>query len=442
MSSKKLPLLIMFTFFLTLMIPLTSLLSWQGLHFFAISNATATPARSCLDVVSGGPPKDGIPAIDHPQFVSHDEFVSSFTEGYLETLEVIGVVVDGEARAYPIDIMNWHEIVNDKIKENHFSITYCPLTGSGIFYSTDSINGSTLGTTGKLYENNLVFYDRQTDTWWGQMLNLALCGPLAGSSLEMLPVVHVSWKIWETMYPDTVVLSRNTGYDRDYDVNPYAGYDTSGSIWFYTTYTRDLYPYGLFHPKEVTHVAIRNFQPFLFPQAEIEKVSVVNIPDPNNLEPLATVHDRTVGFTQSFKARLATGEELLFQSYEDSEDLPSSETFGLTVFQDVETGSLWNMKGKAIDGPLKGTTLERYPSYDVYWFSAVVHFPNALILVNNSFIENIGGSLENINFTAVNQQKLDNDSFLIDSIGFIVIVGALSPLILVMVRDRRSRPRS
>ncbi len=409
-----------------------------GPQYFNITNGAATPLRNCLDVVSGGPPKDGIPSIDDPEYLTHDEFVSSFSDDYFQSLQVIGIVVNGEARAYPIDIMNWHEIVNDQIDGHAYSITYCPLTGSGIFYSTDSINESTLGTTGKLYENNLVFYDRLTDTWWGQMLNIGLCGPLAGSSLEMLPVVHASWKTWEAMYPNTFVLSRNTGHDRDYDVNPYAGYDTSGSIWFYTTYTRNMYPYNLFHPKEITHVFIRNQQPFLFPHDELKQNSIVNIPDSENLEPLVTVHDLVSGLTQTFRSRLSNGEQLLFQLH-DNAGLSQGDTFGLTVFQDVNTRSIWNMKGEAIAGPLKGTILDRYPSYDAYWFSTVVHFPNALIFVNDSFIENIGGSLENITLPILDQADAVNEAFLINALGVVIISGAMIPLLLVVVQNRRRR---
>ncbi|MHA1970009.1 MAG: DUF3179 domain-containing (seleno)protein [Candidatus Hodarchaeales archaeon] len=134
----------------------------------------------CGDIVSGGPPKDGIAAIETPIFISANEFENEFTAAYLDKIFVLGLLVNGEPRAYPRDILNWHEIVNDDSHGNAFSVTFCPLTGSGILYNTTSISGSTLGTTGQLYENNLVFYDRISNTYWSQMLGLAITGEKMG----------------------------------------------------------------------------------------------------------------------------------------------------------------------------------------------------------------------------------------------------------------------
>jgi hypothetical protein len=148
-------------------------------------------AVPCDEIVGGGPPKDGIPAIDVPSFISAAEYDSQYAEP--DDL-ILGVFFEGEARAYPADILNWHEIVNDEFNGISISITYCPLTWSGIAYQTTSLGkDNTLGTTGKLYENNLVFYDRQTDTYWSQILGLGIKGEHIGKKLPTIPIMQTRY---------------------------------------------------------------------------------------------------------------------------------------------------------------------------------------------------------------------------------------------------------
>ncbi len=339
----------------------------------------------CDRIVSGGPPKDGIPAIDNPKFISIEEFESQYIDENFGNLLVIGIVINGEARAYPYDILNWHEIVNDVFDGVHYSITYCPLTGSGILLRTEIINGSTLGTTGKLYENNLVFYDRQTDSYWSQMLTLGITGDYMGTELSVEAATETTWNTWKAMHPNTKVLSRDTGHVRDYDRNPYAGYDASSSIWFPTSFDRNKEPYNLFHEKSKTLV-IRSAddQAFLFPFPELAKKPVINTKIGN--QDVVIAYDEVNNLALPFKAKLNESSTLTF-SLGDGSNLDSSLTMGLMVLED-NSGTIWNIKGEAISGPLKGMKLERYEdAYNAYWFAATALYPNAIIFLSNGTVQ-------------------------------------------------------
>ncbi len=221
---------------LILLIPET--VPGQVLNGFDISEASVPPA----EIFQGGPPRDGIPAIDRPQFVRLKE------AGFLKAEDrVLGIVVSGKARAYPIKILNWHEIVNDRIDGTHFVITYCPLCGTGVAFSAN-IGGrnSRFGVSGLLYNSDVLLYDRATESLWSQILGMALSGSLKGTRLQMLPLRHTNWREWRKRYPQTEVLSPVTGHRRDYSRNPYAGYEKSRRLYFDVAHT----PPQRFHPKE------------------------------------------------------------------------------------------------------------------------------------------------------------------------------------------------
>ena len=144
-------------------------------------------------IFQGGPPRDGIPSIDRPNFISVDK------ADYLKDEDrVLGIDYQGETRAYPIRILNWHEIVNDKIGEHSVAVTYCPLCGSGIVYKAD-INGkpSQFGVSGLLYNSDVLLYDRQTETLWSQILSKAVSGELVNKKLDIIQSSHTSWKAWK-----------------------------------------------------------------------------------------------------------------------------------------------------------------------------------------------------------------------------------------------------
>ncbi|MET4807379.1 DUF3179 domain-containing protein [Limibacillus sp. MBR-115] len=189
------------------------------------------------EVISGGPPKDGIPAIDDPKFKPQAEI-----EGIAETEPVIGLIVNGEAKAYPLRVLTWHEIVNDTIGEIPVAVTYCPLCNAAIVFDR-RIDGKVLdfGTTGKLRHSDLVMYDRQTESWWQQFLGEAIVGDLTGKQLAVLPARLESYGSFKKRRPDGLVLVPENPDLRPYGANPYSGYDSASVPFLY----RGGYPKGI-----------------------------------------------------------------------------------------------------------------------------------------------------------------------------------------------------
>jgi hypothetical protein len=341
----------------------------------------------CPELIPGGPPKDGIPAIDNPKFLSSDQFEREHSEEYLNSIIILGITINGEARAYPIDILNWHEIVNDNFEGKPISITYCPLTGSGIAFNTSSISGSSLGTTGQLYENNLIFYDRITETYWSQMFGLSWCGQLKGP-LEMAPIIEATWISWKSMYPESKVLSRETGYTKDYDRSPYGQYSNTESILFRSSYLFHVPPYTLFHPKEITHVLTLGNQTYLFPHSELTKYPVLNIYQKETK--FVVIFDFNSHLAIAYNTTLSNGTNLRFSTaYSDKNKK-------ITQIVQDESGTIWNIKGEAIEGELLGEKLDLLLGFNAYWFAATVFFGGAKTFVNNSFIYNYSGEIEYI----------------------------------------------
>lgn len=196
-------------------------------------------------IVSGGPPKDGIPSIDDPRFVSVQEADQWIRDDEL----ALAVIYKGVKRVYPLQILVWHEIVNDHIAGDPVLITYCPLCGSGIAFER-RVQGEAVefGVTGKLYNSNLVMYDRKTDTHWSQIDGLAILGELAGARLTPISIDTVVWREWKKRHPDSEVLSQDTGYTRPYGRDPYAGY-YEDSLLLFQVEKRD----DRIHPKTIVY---------------------------------------------------------------------------------------------------------------------------------------------------------------------------------------------
>ena len=180
------------------------------------------------EILSGGPPRDGIPALLDPQFIDANEvdFLSPQDR-------VLGLSGEHHAKAYPIAILNWHEIVNDTFEGTPVVVTYCPLCGTGIGFLRQRDNQlQTFGVSGLLYQSDVLMYDHQTESLWSQIAMQAVTGPSLGDRLEPIFLEHTTWEAWRDRYPHTLVLSRQTGFTRDYSRDPYQHYAQSDSVMF------------------------------------------------------------------------------------------------------------------------------------------------------------------------------------------------------------------
>ena len=216
------------------------------------------------EILSGGPPKDGIPAIDKPVFVK-----ASQARSLREDDRVLAITRNGISKAYPIRIMNWHEIVNDQFGDDSIAITYCPLCGSGIAFKSD-VAGKLLkfGVSGLLYNSDVLLFDRQTQSLWSQILAKAVSGPMKGANLTAIPITHTSWADWRKRHPDTLVLTEETGFKRDYTGNPYAGYEQREETIFPVRFRAKGY-----HPKEQVLGLLINGKAKAYPFVELAKAS-------------------------------------------------------------------------------------------------------------------------------------------------------------------------
>ena len=232
-------------------------------------------------IFSGGPGKDGIPSIDNPKFVSVRDAI--FMD---DTDRVLGITINGIAKAYPIKILNWHEIVNDSIEDVFYSITYCPLCGTGMAFDS-GINQQILsfGVSGLLYNSDVLLYDRESESLWSQLLSKAVTGKYKGTTLKTLPVRHTTWIDWKRHHPSSKVLSKNTGYWRAYARDPYAGYEESENLYFPVFNAAP----KQYHPKEkVLGLAVNGVYK-AYPFVELNKTNLPIFTDTVN-EKLFSIH--------------------------------------------------------------------------------------------------------------------------------------------------------
>jgi hypothetical protein len=241
-------------------------LAAQSLNGFDLSNAAVPVGK----ILSGGPPRDGIPAIDQPRFVDADQ------DRLLQPKSlVVGVYLEGISRAYPIAILNWHELVNDRFGDSAVVVSYCPLCGSAMVFAAEQ-GGRTLqfGVSGLLYNSDLLLYDRQTESLWSQISAEAISGEMVGRRLKLLPSVLTSWQRWLAEHPGTQVLSSDTGYRRDYQRSPYADYEHNEQIYFPVEFLSRRY-----HPKERVLGLALNGQFKAYPFVELAKLPQPELED-------------------------------------------------------------------------------------------------------------------------------------------------------------------
>jgi hypothetical protein len=320
------------------------------------------------EILSGGPSKDGIPALDEPTFVD----VPAAGEWLAPDEAVIVLLLDGEARAYPLQVLMWHEVVNDELRGVPVAVTYCPLCNTAVAFQRTH-QGRTLdfGTTGRLRFSNMIMYDRQTESWWQQATGEAIVGDLTGQQLTKVPAFIVAWRDFRRAYPEGQVLSRETGYTRDYGRNPYVGYDAPNRTPF--LYRGPETPDVL--PQMARVLAVdRGDDAVTYPYAVLEEARVVSDTvggaelvvfwapgKASALDAAQVAEGRDVGAVTAFSPRV-DGRALTFA--------PDGERF-----VDRETSSVWNLFGQAVDGPLSGRRLEPVAGVNYFWFARAAFAP-------------------------------------------------------------------
>ncbi len=323
------------------------------------------------EIQSGGPPKDGIPAIDHPKFET-----AADAGKWLKPLEpVIFFERADDTRAYPLQILIWHEIVNDTVGGVPVTVTFCPLCNTSIVYDR-RLDGRVydFGTTGKLYRSALVMYDRQTESWWWQVSGQAIIGDLTDRRLSVLPSQIISWETFRQAHPQGKTLSRDTGYLRAYGQNPYQGYDDINSSPFLYSGPRD----SRLRPMErVVTVSIEN-QDVAYPFSILAKVGVVN--DTVGRVPIAVFHQK--GVTSALDgADIASSRDIgaaaVFSRVIDGKKLAFAIKGAQVV--DEQTQSTWNIFGSATSGPLAGRRLESIVHGNHFWFAWAAYKPKTRV---------------------------------------------------------------
>jgi len=323
------------------------------------------------ELEQGGPGKDGIPAIDRPAFTDPRS-----AQRWLRPKEpVISLVINNHSRAYPLQILIWHEIINDTVAGVPVAVTFCPLCYSAnVFDRRVQGRSYSFGVSGMLRHSDMVMYDRQTESLWQQISGEAIVGDMVGSQLKRLPAQIISFEQFRSAYKKGLVLSRDTGFRRNYGRNPYAGYDDISKTPFMYRGETDS---KLMPMEKVVTVSVANSDK-AYPYSITRELHVIN--DEITKVPVVVFHadgtvstldrnrigaSRKVGSTGVFDRRI-DGQQLVFH-YKDGS------------FYDEQTKSVWDIIGRAVQGPLRGKELTRIVHGDYFAFAWLAFKPETEI---------------------------------------------------------------
>jgi hypothetical protein len=319
------------------------------------------------DILSGGPPPDGIPPIDNPTF----DAIAKGDEWLAEVQPVIALAVGDEAKAYPLAILTRHEIANDEIAGIPVAVTFCPLCNAAVVFKRE-VNGEVLrfGVSGNLRNSDLIMWDNKTLSWWQQFTGEAIVGDLTGTQLELIPAQLVAWKDFKAAYPQGVVLS-NAG--RSYGQNPYVGYDSSSQPFLFldtpdprlAATERVL---GVFSGKSAAAYPLSTIAEKGVIEDTFDGEKIVIFYEPGQVSALdkgEIAKSKEVGSAAMFKPEV-DGRMLTF-SYRDG------------VITDNETGSEWDVFGRAISGKLAGKQLQPVLSHVHFWFAWAAFRPDTTV---------------------------------------------------------------
>lgn len=316
----------------------------EGVENTPVDNTFVQWSIPVAEVLDGGPGKDGIPALENPDFVTAEN-----AQVLQDRDLVLGFKNGDDIRAYPHIILDWHEIVNDRIGDVALAVTYCPLTGTGIGWNS-IVDGkeTTFGVSGLLYNTNLIPYDRSTNSNWSQILNTSVNGVLVGEKADLIMLVETDWKTWKSLYPNTKVVGLNTGFSRTYGTSPYGDYNTNNDRFLFPVDKDDRLPL-----KERVHTIIDGTDAKVYRFSDFEAGSII-------IDSFKGKNYMVVGnadFIVSFELEANSLEyEYLYDGASDV-IVRDNEDNRYTIFGDV------------VSGPKQGERLKPSSSFMGFWFS-------------------------------------------------------------------------
>ncbi len=303
-----------------------------------------------------GAGRDAIPSIDDPSFKPVNEIT------FIDDDELIlGIKIDGLIKGYPHQILNYHEIINDRVANIPIAFTFCPLTGSGMAWKR-VVNGreTTFGVSGLIHKNNLIAYDRDTENFWSQMLEMSIKGSLQSEKTNSYSVVEMNWSAWKKAFPESMILSGETGFDRNYRVYPYGrNYNQNNENIVFPIHRED----DRLERKTLANGIFYDTNLHVFPIEYFPKdLKVIN----RNIagHEVVIAGNSKDEMVVSYSRVAADGSVLLF--FESEKELP-------TLMKDNE-GNEWNLFGECVSGDREGEKLNKIPSYNAYWFAWVDFF--------------------------------------------------------------------
>ncbi|MBD3219502.1 MAG: DUF3179 domain-containing protein [candidate division Zixibacteria bacterium] len=312
-------------------------------------------------IFDGGPGKDGIPAVGGPQFINVDE--ATFLD---DNDLVVGININGDIKAYPHLILDWHEIVNDNVGSKGVSLTYCPLTGSAIGWGRE-VDGrsTTFGVSGLLYNNNLMPYDRATNSTWSQMELKCVNGNLIGAGPEIVHVIETTWGTWKELYPNSRIMSTNTGFNKPYGQYPYGDYRTNhGRLLFPITNDDSRLP----RKERVLGVIVGDRTKAYQIDAFDDELDLIQ--ENLNGTELVVVGSSDYNFAAAFSRELPDGTLLDFRALEPN-DFPE-------VMRSTD-GTRWDIFGVGTQGLREDERLAPALSFISYWFAWGAFYPGAAL---------------------------------------------------------------
>ncbi len=318
------------------------------------------------DLFAAGASRDGIPALVNPPLVLATHPDAQYVEQYARgnppvEARVVGLVVDGVPVAIPHNILWWHEIVNLDLGGRRLTVSYCPLTGSTLVFDATAAGTQRFGVSGLILENNLVMFDEETGSLWPQMCQLASAGDRAGTRLVQVPAVEMLWDTWKTRHPETMVVSSDTGWDREYTRNPHEGYELSDVLFFPSQDSIDAR-----RPMKERVLGIPDGAGGLaIPFGVLEQAgNIVAFSTTVAGELIQVLWDGEARAARAFFPRTTDGTAVSIQTANGQ-------------FVDTATGSVWNIEGLAMQGPLAGSQLAiQESSFVAYWFAWAAFHPD------------------------------------------------------------------